>query len=317
MTPPVKPVGQRRALRNRRQGRGCASPPPRPWSGNRRPARRPRSISGRPSRSSAMSVVVPPISDTSASAAPVSQRAPDEACRRAAQDRLDRAAAGACAARDQRPVAAHHHHRRLHAELPQHVLGPPDQPWVSPISRALSTAVSARFGPPSLAESSCEQLTGRPVAAQIAGRAPPFHARDCGWRTARPRQRRKRPEPLPMPRARRGPAAPPRRRHGRARRRARDADRRSGPRPDPASQDPVRQSRCRPAPRGRPAPRPARWWRASSTAQAMATFDASTPASASTAETAAPIPDRKVAARRQRLGLGHHVVSSRTRTASV
>ena len=39
------------------------------------------------------------------------------------------------------------------------------------ISRALRSVVSARRGPPSLADSSCEAVTGRPVRSRIRSRA--------------------------------------------------------------------------------------------------------------------------------------------------
>ena len=42
---------------------------------------------------------------------------------------------------------------------------------IIPIRRAFSTAVSARFGPFSCADSSCEQVTGRPVTRRIRARA--------------------------------------------------------------------------------------------------------------------------------------------------
>ena len=53
---------------------------------------------------------------------------------------------------------------------------------IIPISRAFSTAVRARFGPFRLADSSCEQVTGRPVTRRITSRA----ATSCaGFRVAK------------------------------------------------------------------------------------------------------------------------------------
>ena len=127
------------------------------------------SISGRPPRSRATSVVVPPMSDTSASSAPVSHRAPTMLA--AGPDRIVsigriRTIAAEISAPSPRttirgaviPTAAR---CRSHAATSRSII---------PISRAFSTAVNARFGPFNCADSSWLQVTGRPVTRLIRSR---------------------------------------------------------------------------------------------------------------------------------------------------
>ena len=82
---------------------------------------------GRPRSSTATSVVVPPMSETTASSRPVMWRAPTRLA--AGPDRI--VSIGRCAGeggRDQRAVAAHHHQRRGDAARVQKAFGGGDQP---------------------------------------------------------------------------------------------------------------------------------------------------------------------------------------------
>jgi hypothetical protein len=104
------------------------------------------SIAGRPSRSSAISVVVPPISETSASRAPVIQRAPTMLAagplRMVSMGRSSANSAEISAPSPRTTISGAvtpNSRRRLRARVISRS--------ISPIRRAFSTAVSDRFGP--------------------------------------------------------------------------------------------------------------------------------------------------------------------------
>ena len=128
------------------------------------------SISGRPPRSRATSVVVPPMSLTKASAAPVNHRAPTILA--AGPDRM-------VSIGRSRTIAA-----EINAPSPRTTIKGAVIPTASkcrsqaatrrsiiPISRAFNTAVNARLGPFNWADNSCEQVTGRPVTRRTRSRA--------------------------------------------------------------------------------------------------------------------------------------------------
>ena len=115
-------------------------------------------------------MVVPPISDTSASIAPVSQRAPTMLA--AGPERI-------VSIGRSRAIAA-----EISAPSPRTTIRGASMPmlakWralaatnrsIRPIRRAFRTAVRARFGPFKFADNSWLQVTGRPVTRRIRSRA--------------------------------------------------------------------------------------------------------------------------------------------------
>ena len=88
----------------------CARRSPRPWSASRRRRAPSRLSTGRPSRSSAISVVVPPISTTKTSCSPASARGADHARRRSGQNRLHRSPQRLLGG-NQGAIPLHHHER--------------------------------------------------------------------------------------------------------------------------------------------------------------------------------------------------------------
>ena len=124
---------------------------------------------GRPLSSTATSVVVPPMSETTASSSPVMWRAPTRLA--AGPDRM--VSIGRCRAKAAETSAPSPRTTISGAAMPRCSRKPSvaaTSRSIIEISRALSSVVSARRGPPSLADSSWLAVTGRPVlfADQLA-----------------------------------------------------------------------------------------------------------------------------------------------------